>query len=74
MTFEFPCPWCGCDTSVRGSEHASWRFKLPCELCDRDMVLTWDGGLLVSRAASLSKLARTDEPTIRVRAQRIGGR
>src|SRR5205814_2499188 len=39
MSFEFPCPWCGADTKVRGSERASWRFRIPCDLCNREMVV-----------------------------------
>ena len=73
MKFEFPCPWCGCDTAVRGSEHASWRFRLPCELCERDMVLTWDGGLIVSRAP-IGVMPRTDDVTVRIRARKVAGR
>ncbi len=47
MSFEFPCPWCGADTKVRGSQRDSWRFRIPCELCSREMVVTWDGGLAI---------------------------
>lgn len=57
---------------MRGSEHASWRFRLPCDLCERDMVLTWDGGLLVTRSSS--RIARSDEPTVSIRARKIAGR
>jgi len=74
MTFEFQCPWCGADTAMRGSEHASWRFKLPCDLCEREMVLTWDGGLVVARSSTAGKLARCDEPTVSMRARRAAGR
>jgi hypothetical protein len=63
MSFEFPCPWCGCDTHVLGSEAASWRFRIPCDLCNRDMIVTWDGGFVVGRASP--PLARSDEPTQR---------
>ena len=37
------------DGMMRGSEQASWRFRIPCELCNREMVVTWDGGLVISR-------------------------
>lgn len=74
MRFEFQCPWCGADSSVRGSEHASWRFKLPCDLCERDMVLTWDGGLIVTRSSASARMARSDEPTISIRARKAAGR
>jgi len=70
MSFEFPCPWCGCDTKVRGSEAASWRFRIPCDLCSRDMIVTWDGGLIVGRAAQ--PLKRTDEETVRIRLAKAG--
>jgi len=70
MKLEFQCPWCGCETHVQGSDSASWRFRLPCDLCSRDMVVTWDGGLVVSRAAQ--KLARSDEDTVRIRLAKIG--
>jgi hypothetical protein len=70
MSFEFPCPWCGCDTKVRGSESASWRFRIPCDLCNRDMIVTWDGGLVVGRAAQ--PIARSDEETVRIRLAKVG--
>jgi hypothetical protein len=70
MSFEFPCPWCGCDTKVLGPEAASWRFRIPCDLCDQQMVVTWDGGLVVGRAAP--PLARTDDATVRVRLAKTG--
>jgi hypothetical protein len=71
MSFEFPCPWCGADTKVHGSRDASWRFRLPCDLCDREMVVTWDGGLVIGRIAS-DKLARSDEKTKRIRLAKAG--
>jgi hypothetical protein len=71
MSFEFPCPWCGCDTKVRGSEQASWRFRIPCELCDREMVVTWDGGLSISRSAG-EPLSRSDEATVRIKVAKTG--
>src|SRR5438552_3031146 len=61
MSFEFPCPWCGADTKVRGSEQASWRFRIPCELCNREMVVTWDGGLLIGRIAPNETLSRLEQ-------------
>jgi hypothetical protein len=66
MSFEFPCPWCGADTKIRGSERASWRFRLPCDLCQREMVVTWDGGLVIGRVGA-EPLLRTDDDTVRVR-------
>ena len=72
MSFEFPCPWCGADTKLRGSEQASWRFRLPCDLCDREMVVTWDGGLVVGRVGTGGALSRTDDATVRVRISRTG--
>jgi hypothetical protein len=69
MSFEFPCPWCGADTKLRGSHAASWRFRIPCELCQREMVVTWDGGLYVARAPG-EPLARSDEQTVRLKAVR----
>ena len=65
MKLDFQCPWCGCEHQVLGSDSASWRFRIPCELCSRDMILTWDGGLVVGRAGA--KLARSDEATVRIR-------
>lgn len=70
MRFEFSCPWCGADTTVRGSEHASWRFRIPCELCERAMIVTWDGGLMVSRVAA-SALSRSDEETVRIKVAKV---
>ena len=72
MSFEFPCPWCGADTKVRGSEQASWRFRIPCELCNREMVVTWDGGLAIGRAATGEPLSRTEEETVRIKIARTG--
>jgi hypothetical protein len=70
MTFEFPCPWCGADTTVQGSRDASWRFRLPCDLCNREMVVTWDGGLVIGRVAP--PLKRSDEDTLRIRLAKAG--
>ncbi|HZS41976.1 MAG TPA: hypothetical protein VFF06_34335 [Polyangia bacterium] len=72
MSFEFPCPWCGADTKVRGSEQASWRFRIPCELCNREMVVTWDGGLAIGRIAPDQPLSRSDEATVRIKVARTG--
>jgi hypothetical protein len=71
MSFEFPCPWCGADTKVRGSQHASWRFRIPCDLCTREMVVTWDGGLAIARVAS-DPLGRGDEQTVKVKLSAQG--
>lgn len=70
MIFEFPCPWCGGESQVRGSNTASWRFRMPCELCNRDMVITWDGGMVISRAPQ--RMARSDEATARIRLAKAG--
>jgi hypothetical protein len=73
MTLEFPCPWCGADTKVRGAEASSWRFRLPCDLCSREMVVTWDGGLAVARAhahAPASAMRRSDDETVRIRTKK----
>ncbi len=70
MTFEFPCPWCGADTKVNGSRDASWRFRLPCDLCNREMVVRWDGGRATGRPAE--PLARSDEKTARIRLAKAG--
>jgi hypothetical protein len=69
MRFEFSCPWCGADTTARGSEHASWRFRLPCDLCERAMIVTWDGGLVVTRDASA--LARSEDETVRIKVAKV---
>jgi hypothetical protein len=66
MTFEFPCPWCGADTKLQGTDRASWRFRIPCELCERQMVVTWDGGLVIGRLAE-TPLSRSDDDTVKVR-------
>jgi hypothetical protein len=70
MKLEFQCPWCGCETSMSGPDSGSWRFRLPCELCERDMIVTWDAGLVVGRAAE--PMARSDEDTVRIRLARAG--
>jgi hypothetical protein len=70
MSFEFPCPWCGCEMRLRGSEAGSWRFRLPCDLCNRDMIVTFDGKLVVGRAAT--PLGRDDETTVRIRLAKTG--
>jgi hypothetical protein len=72
MSFEFPCPWCGADTKVRGSEQASWRFRIPCELCNREMVVTWDGGLAIGRIAPSEPISRSDDATVRIKVARTG--
>jgi hypothetical protein len=71
MKLEFQCPWCGCEARLAGPEQeGSWRFRIPCELCERDMILTWDGGLVVGRAAKA--MARSDEDTVRIRLAKAG--
>ena len=67
MRYEFSCPWCGADTNVRGTT-ATWRMQMPCDLCNRDMVVTFDGTGVVSRCAE-GPLVR-DEPTTRIRFAR----
>ena len=69
MRFEFQCPWCGADTSLRGSEKTAWRCQIPCELCSRDMVVSFDGGVVVSRCAD-GPLSRTQDETVRIRVAR----
>ena len=71
MTLEFACPWCGCDTKVNGSDSASWRFRIPCDLCAREMVVTWDSGLSVSRMAE-RPLDRSDDATVRTIIKKTG--
>ena len=71
MSFEFPCPWCGADTKVRGSEQASWRFRIPCDLCNREMVVTWDGGLAISRMSG-EPLGRSEDATVRIKVAKTG--
>jgi len=71
MRFDCQCPWCGADTTVRGSDKAAWRFQLPCELCSRDMVVSYDGAVVVSRCAD-GPLERTREETVRIRTARAG--
>jgi len=71
MSFDFPCPWCGADTKVRGSEQASWRFRIPCDLCNREMVVTWDGGLVISRVTG-ERLSRSDDATVRIKVAKTG--
>jgi len=71
MTLDFPCPWCGADTKVRGAEASSWRFRLPCDLCSREMVVTWDGGLAVARAHEpAAPLRRSDDETVRIKIKK----
>jgi hypothetical protein len=71
MSFDFPCPWCGADTRLHGSEQASWRFRVPCDLCNREMVVTWDGGLVISRVSG-EPLSRSDEATVRIKVAKTG--
>ena len=66
MRIDFSCPWCGCDSTVRGSLSSSWRFKIPCELCERPMIVTWDGGLLVSRGGD-KPLDRSEDDTASIK-------
>jgi hypothetical protein len=68
MRFEFQCPWCGCDSSLRGSDKAAWRFQVPCELCSRDMVVSFESGVVTSRRMD-GPLTRSDE-TVRIRQAR----
>jgi hypothetical protein len=71
MRYEFQCPWCGSDTSLRGSsEKAPWRMQMPCDLCSRDMVVSFDGGMVVSRCAD-GPIMR-GEPTVRIRFAKAG--
>jgi hypothetical protein len=70
MRIECQCPWCGADTQLRGSDKASWRFTIPCELCSRDMVVSYEAGVVMSRRVDgpLSR-SRGDE-TVRIRMAR----
>jgi hypothetical protein len=70
MKLEFQCPWCGCEAVMRGPDSGSWRFKVPCDLCERDMILTWDGGLVVGRGGE--RMARSDDDTKRIRLAKLG--
>ena len=72
MSFEFPCPWCGADTKVRGSQRDSWRFRIPCDLCSREMVVTWDGGLAISRVIPQQPLGKSEDETVRIRVAKTG--
>ena len=56
---------------MRGSEQASWRFRIPCELCNREMVVTWDGGLAIGRIAP-EKLDRCEDETVRIKVAKTG--
>lgn len=67
MRFDFSCPWCGSDTTVRGTDQAAWRFRIPCDLCNREMVVTWDHGLEVARVTPDSPLSRSEDETVRFR-------
>lgn len=69
MRFECQCPWCGADTSLRGSNTAAWRFQIPCELCNRDMIVTYDGGTVLSRRID-GPLSREHDATTRIRLAR----
>ena len=71
MSYEFPCPWCGADTKVQGGvETASWRFRIPCDLCNREMVVTWDGALYVGRIAPATPISRSEDDTVRIKIAR----
>ncbi len=63
MSFEFHCPWCKSGATVRGAVAATWRFRLPCDTCNREMVITFDGRLAVDRVAP-AKLSRSDDATV----------
>ncbi len=69
MRFDFQCPWCGADTSLRSSDKTSWRCQIPCELCSRDMIVAFDGGSLVSRRVD-GPIGRAQESTVRIRLAR----
>ncbi len=50
---------------MRGSDKNEWRAQMPCELCSRDMVVSYDGrALRTSRGEGTS--LRTDD-TVRIR-------
>ncbi|MEO6953448.1 MAG: hypothetical protein ABI321_16725 [Polyangia bacterium] len=68
MRYDFQCPWCGSDTTFRGSTRPSWRMQLACDLCSRDMVVTLEGGGITSRRAE-GPLSR-GESTVRIRLAR----
>ncbi len=54
---------------MRGNDKAAWRAQLPCELCSRDMVVSYDGGVVVSRCAD-GPLSRGGDETVRIRFSR----
>jgi hypothetical protein len=71
MRFDFQCPWCGADSHLRGSEKTAFRAQLPCELCSRDMVVSYDCGMVVTRRAD-GPLTKGREETVRIRSARAG--
>lgn len=48
-----------------------FRSAPPCDLCTREMVVTFDGALSVSRAAD-EPLSRSDDVTVRIRLGKLG--
>ncbi len=54
---------------MRGSEQSGWRAQIPCELCSRDMVVSFDGATLVSRRVD-GPLSQGREETVRIRRAR----
>jgi hypothetical protein len=69
MTFDFSCPWCGADTTLRGSDRGGWRCQIPCELCSREMVVSYDGAMIVSRCVD-GPIQHGREDTVRIRHAR----
>jgi hypothetical protein len=51
------------------SDQSGWRAQIPCELCSRDMVVSFDGATLVSRRVD-GPLSHGREETVRIRHAR----
>jgi hypothetical protein len=54
---------------MRGSDKTSWRAQLSCDLCSREMVVSFDGGMIVSRCVD-GPLTQGREDTVRIRRAR----
>jgi hypothetical protein len=62
MTYHFDCPWCHIPNRLQGAKHGAWRFRIACEGCTRDIVVTFDGALTIGKSGGA--LGRSEDATV----------
>ena len=66
MEFSFLCPQCNIANSVKGSAVAAWRYRLACDGCAVDVVITWDGALHVAVGEDAAPFEGSNDRTVQI--------